>query len=84
MTPDIYLIRPAEEPEHMLSNVLLDRAKAGVTIRILIWNSILPLVIYANQFDDDIDIESVSPIKHIIAKDYLEALHSNIKVLDQA
>lgn len=31
-----------------------------------------------------IDIESVSPIKHIIAKDYLEALHSNIKVLDQA
>lgn len=49
MTPDIYLIRPAEEPEHMLSNVLLDRAKAGVTIRILIWNSILPQVIYANQ-----------------------------------
>lgn len=64
LSPNLYLIRPASNPEHVLSTILHDRAKRGVQIRILLYNN----------------VESIVPNKHGEAKSYLEKLHHNIQV----
>lgn len=43
LSPDLFLIRPATNPKHILSNILFERAKNGVQVRIILYNNIFKL-----------------------------------------